>query len=221
MLYYSRMVSKLTVPLALLADFANGIFATLIASYVSGESVAWWHFVIGALLAMSPDLDAIPELLRRGRVAASPEHPTDHRSGLHYPILFVVAGAAAAYLAPFWGTLVLAATLLHFVNDLYGTGWGIELLWPLSTRRFKFFSRRANQLKSMLVANGRFAELPVSERRLRLLVSWTRAELPLYIKTYGVDDWIPPTYLRLNAIMLVEYSLFLVALLLMARTLLY
>ncbi len=57
--------------LALLADWANGIFAVLLAATILGLDPLWWHFIVGIVLAMSPDIDAIPELLARGKVASS------------------------------------------------------------------------------------------------------------------------------------------------------
>lgn len=113
--------------LSLLADIANGIFAVLLAGYFSGTEIVWWHFIIGIPLAMSPDLDALPELIRRGRVGSSAGHTHDHRDGLHFPILFLVTGLLLTYLFPFFGLLFIFATVLHFINDLYfTTGCGAD-----------------------------------------------------------------------------------------------
>ncbi|MCA9366233.1 metal-dependent hydrolase [Candidatus Kaiserbacteria bacterium] len=207
--------------LVLLADWANGIFAVLLASWCTGAEVVWWYFLVGILLAMCPDLDAIPELWRRGKLAASSEHPTDHRDGLHYPIVFIVAGTLLAWWLGFWGFVFLFATLLHFINDLYGTGWGIKLLWPFTSHNYKFLGRRVNRLKFLLVSDGDWAHINTSERRLRLLVSWSKDELPSYIDRWGDEDWIERWYLRLNWISCIEYGLFGIALILAVVTLLY
>lgn len=74
--------------LPILADIANGVFATLLASYCTNTEVLWWHILIGVAFAMFPDLDALQELWKRGKIAASNNNPKDHRDGLHYPILF-------------------------------------------------------------------------------------------------------------------------------------
>ena len=41
------MLSRVAHVVVLLADFANGIFAVLLAAYVTGGAVFWWHFGIG------------------------------------------------------------------------------------------------------------------------------------------------------------------------------
>lgn len=201
--------------LSLLADIANGIFAVLLAGYFSGTEIVWWHFIICIPLAMSPDLDALPELIRRGRVGSSAGHTHDHRDGLHFPILFLVTGLLLTYLFPFFGLLFLFATVLHFINDLYGTGWGIQLLWPLSKTRYKVLSRRVNWAKKQLVETGVWDELDPDEKRLRLIVAWKEEELPEYIQKWGVDDWIDLVYCHLNWISFIEYSLFILAMILL------
>lgn len=216
-LWYTQRMKNL---LALLADIANGLFAALAAGWVTDVELVWWHFLIGILLAMCPDLDAVPELLRRGRVSAGAEYDHDHRDGLHYPIVFVLFGVMASYFLPFWGSMFLVAITLHFVNDLYGTGWGIKLLWPLSNRNYKLLGRRANLLKQLLQEKGIWDGLPEAERRLRLMVSWSPQEMPRYIQKYGLDHWIESYYLNLNWISVIEYLLFLIALSLTSTALL-
>lgn len=168
--------------------------------------------MIGLLLAMSPDLDALPELIRRGRVGSSADNPHDHREGLHYPILFLIVGAAILYFDTFWGTLFLLATSLHFVNDVYGTGWGIALLWPFSNKRYKFFGRRVNRSKAMLIHDGDWDVLNPEERKLRFVVTWAKEELPYYTKRWGVENWIEGSYYHLTWISAVEYLLLAMAL---------
>lgn len=200
--------------LALLADWANGIFAVVLASFITSTEVVWWHFLIGILIAMCPDLDAIPELIKRKRLAASAEHLSDHREGLHYPVIFLVVGGILVYLYPFYGWMFLIAVMLHFINDLYGTGWGIPLLWPLTDRRYKLLGRRVNRMKSILVEDGDWEKLPDSERRLRLIVSWEKKELTSYIQKWGMENWINRYYLNINWISGIEYGLFMFAIVL-------
>lgn len=207
--------------LSLLADFANGMFAVLLVSYITGHEIVWWYFIIGIVLAMSPDIDAIPEIMSRGKVAASPEHPRDHRTFLHYPIVAISLGLLATWLVPFWGFVWFVALMFHLVNDLYGTGWGLPLLYPVTGSHYKFFVRRANQSPDLLKERGLWEALPGSESTLRFVVSWRKDELLWYILQYGMDDWIDRCYLRVNPIMVTEYSLFLLAVILTLYTLLY
>ncbi len=206
--------------LALLADWANGIFAVLLASSIMGIDPLWWHFVIGIMLAMSPDVDAIPELLARGKVASSAEHIRDHRTFLHYPIISIPLGLLAWYSFGYWGLLWLIALVLHLINDLYGTGWGLAILYPFSKRHYKFFTRRVNQAPALLQQTGIWDSLAHEERHVRVIVSWSKGELPTYISKFGMDNWIEYCYLRLNPITIIDYSLFSIAVLLLIISLL-
>jgi hypothetical protein len=205
---------------SLLADWANGIFAVLIASWWFGVDPLWWHFLVGLVLSHAPDIDAIPELLKRGKVAASAEHPHDHREALHYPVVLITLAAGIAYVLPYWGTIFLVAVILHLVNDLYGTGWGIKLFWPISNRNYKVLGRRVNRLRYLLEQDGDWDKQTYEERSLKWLVSWSPRELPSYMTRWGIDDWIPKYYFHLNSISLIEYGLFIIAFVLMLITLL-
>lgn len=150
--------------LSLLADWANGIFAVLFAVWWFGVDPLWWHFIVGMVLSHAPDVDAIPELLRRGKVAASAEHPYDHREALHYPLILTALGSLVAYLVPYWGMVFLVAVVLHLINDLYGTGWGVKLFWPISKRNYKFLGRRVNRLRYLLEQDGDWDKQTREER---------------------------------------------------------
>lgn len=199
--------------LALAADIANGLFATIFASWITSTQIAWWHFLIGILFAMIPDLDAIVEIVNRRTLNITAIGSMgDHRNLFHCPLAFLLLGAMLAYFFPFWGTLFFVATALHFFNDFYGTGWGIKLFWPFSDTQYKLLGRRANLLKQLLIERGEWDTLAPEERQLRLVVSWRQYELPSYIARHGLKDWIEPTYLRPNWISLTEYTLFTIAL---------
>jgi hypothetical protein len=205
--------------LALLADFADGIIAVLIASWVFGVSPVWWYFLVGIPLAMLPDIDAVPEIILRRRVSASDQYARDHRTLLHYPLLSALIFIPVAVFGGFWGFLIATAVGLHLLNDLWGTGWGLPFFWPLQKGHIKFFARRANILKSVLVERGEWDSLPLSERRLRFVTYWSEAELPSYIRKYGIDGWITPYYLRFNWICALEYLIFTAAVILMVFSL--
>ncbi|NBC30797.1 MAG: hypothetical protein GVY29_12495 [Spirochaetes bacterium] len=205
--------------LVLLADWANGIFAVVLAAYFMGTDVAWWHFLIGIVFSHGPDIDALPELWRRGQIGADAEHDGDHRDGLHYPLALLAFGGVAAWLFGYWGLILFFSLVLHLVNDLYGTGWGIKLFWPFSSRQYKLLGRRVNMAKWLLHSQGLWDTLSNNERRLRLLVSWEPAELPTYMARYGDPNWMQNTYMRINWISGIEYALFLIAVVLVIMAL--
>ena len=206
--------------LALLADWANGIFALLLASVITQTEILWWHIPIGLLLSHLPDIDAVPELLRRGRVSASAENLIDHRTFLHFPLFSIPLSFLAALYVGYWGWVLFISIILHLVNDLYGTGWGLRLLYPFSHRYFKVLGRRVNRLKHSLVLEGRWDVLTEDERKLPFLVSWSDTELPAYIQEWGIDEWIGKVYQNPNFISVIEYALFILAVILMSIVLL-
>lgn len=136
--------------LPLVTDIANEIFAVAFASYWFGVEIEWWHFLGAVALAFLPDIDAIPELLARGKVSASSSYSKDHRTFLHFPIMAVIVGFSAIYLFGNWGMILAVAMWLHLINDMYGTGWGLQLLWPITTSHFKLFGRRVNRSRLIL-----------------------------------------------------------------------
>ncbi len=192
--------------LALLADWANGIFAVLLASMLTGVDPLWWHFVIGMVLAMSPDIDALPELVARGKVASSAEHMRDHRTFLHYPIISVPLGLLAWYCFGYWGLLWLIALCLHLVNDLYGTGWGVALLYPWSQNRYKIEPHHIFGSKQSATEE--------------VFNTYTPEVLEVHIREEGNENWVSDTYCTVNWISVTEYSLFALAVILMLITLL-
>ncbi len=218
---YMGILERMKQILPILADIANGIFATVLAGLFTNTEILWWYFLIGIPLAMLPDLDAIPELLRRGKVASSSTNISDHRDGLHFPVLFLIIGICAGIYFGFFGYLFLFATMLHFVNDVYGTGWGIKLLWPISKRKYKFFGSRINQPQKMLKEKGAFKAVEPAEQKIHFLASWSEQEQPEYIKRFGYDDWIDRVYMTVNWISITEYCLFGLSLILLMLTLIY
>lgn len=190
--------------LALVADWANGIFAVLLAAVIVGIDPLWWHFIVGIVLAMSPDIDAIPELLARGKVASSAEHMRDHRTFLHYPIISLPLGLLAWYGLGYWGLVWLIALCLHLVNDLYGTGWGVALLYPFSKNRYK--------IEPHHIFGSKKDEEEVFN-------SYTPTDLEMRIREEGNENWVTDTYCTINWISVTEYSLFILAIILMSISL--
>lgn len=96
-----------------------------------------------------------------------------HRDLLHYPMLYLPLGSLLVLLLTnyFYSLLFLLCSLLHFLHDSIGVGWGIKWLWPFSNKNFKLFSRKYPTKKRMLV------------------VSWTPEELEREVEAAG-DKWL-------------------------------
>ncbi len=133
---------KLLLPIV--ADVGHGILATFIAGLVLHVPLTW-HFLVGIAFALLPDIDAVPRLLRTGSAVATKDDPQDHREFLHYPILFLLGGILISVFSMFWGLLFLSATMFHFLNDTWGTGYGIAWAWPFSKQNLKFCTDDQNK----------------------------------------------------------------------------
>jgi inner membrane protein len=101
------------------------------------QGKTFWNLVYGVLIAVSPDLDLIPQLLTGGKY---------HRGASH-SLTLAIATAVVAYgvgylLTRRYSLSLLLSTLFlyssHLVLDLFTAGSaGIQLFWPFTTAYFK------------------------------------------------------------------------------------
>ncbi len=194
-LVYFVAMKKLLIVGPWLADFGHGMLLTILFLTIFNIEPTVMYFVLGMTFSVLPDLDGAKELLRYGGVDAG-EHG-DHRDGLHYPIIWVALGSVIVFIDPFIGTLFVLCTLTHFLNDSWGTGWGIEWLWPFSDKSFKFFSR-----------NNADADVTLKQ----LVTSWDPKEKNETAQRLGNRNWLECYYGRITMISGIEYGTFVVAL---------
>lgn len=197
-------LAKLKLILPTLGDLANGVFAVTAAAYLFHIDLQWWHFVIAVIISLLPDLDALPELLLHGAVGkkqTTSELPTNHRSFMHYPALYLIFGLALYSWDQFWGVTFLGAVILHFLRDVLGTGWGVKLLWPVSHMNYKFTQSSVGSTHATH--------------------SFTDSEIPEIASSQGNSNWLEDTYLRFTWISCVEYTLFIISVCLVIWQLLY
>lgn len=185
------------LPWGWLADFGHGIIITTILVNLFNLEYQLVYYIFGIIFSIILDLDALDEFVKFGNVSASKERPKDHRDGFHYPIIWIIVGIIFIFINNFWGTLFLTSIMVHFLNDSWGTGWGIQWLWPLSNRSYKFFSRK-NVDADVTFKN--------------FLVSWTPAEKEKAMSEFGTSNWIRDYYLKPTKISIIEFGTFLISL---------
>lgn len=181
--------------LPLLADFGHGLASASLVGMAYGTDFSLALLVWSLGFAFLLDLDNVGELLR-GHFSAHKDHPVDHRDGWHYPLpwLAVFALVFFGFGANVWTVTAVLGIGLHFINDLFGTGWGIKLAWPFSHTRYKFFTKKdASKLLTVW---------PV-------VVRYGTEEMPHIIRTQGDPYWVDTVYLRITALTMLEYSIFL------------
>jgi hypothetical protein len=179
-----------------LADFGHGILLTIVTLHLFGVEPAVWYFIFGLLFSVLPDLDGVKEFLRHRKIDAG-EHG-DHRDGLHYPLVWVVIGAIMFLINPLVGTLFTLCVLAHFMNDSWGTGWGVVWLWPFSNRSYKLFSHKNADADTSMTS---------------LIASWDPVAKNEAAKRLGNRNWLEDIYGRITIISAIEYGTFLIALL--------
>lgn len=113
-------------------DAGMGAFIAAATLWALGTEPALWHLPAGAALALLPDFDILPAILRMREVTGN------HRATLlHRPLLVIPAAALAAFalggLA--WGAAAFLCVLWHFAHDTPPLSQGgIAWLWPFDAR---------------------------------------------------------------------------------------
>lgn len=175
-------------------DIGIGIFLAVFLPKIFGLGLSYWLVFAGALFALAPDLDVFVELAKRGRIGGRVQG--HHRELTHFPLTYFPFIFAVYYLGgSFYAWLFGLAVLAHFLHDSVGMGWGIKWLWPFSQRSYKFFSEK----------DGRFST--------NLIVSWRSDELNETIALYGDDHWFRNYYLKVHPIAVIEFTVFVLSLL--------
>lgn len=125
--------------MAAFLDFAVGVLIFTLIANGFGHSPTLLELFIAGWLALLPDFDMIPSVLR------GQSTPFDHRQTLfHRPALLIPVATSVAYLAGghLWAAATFVATFAHFLHD---TDWqgernhGIAWLWPFSSRLWSWY----------------------------------------------------------------------------------
>lgn len=124
--------------LAAFLDFSVGTFVTaVIFSYYGVDSTLIALFV-GGWLALLPDFDILPHILKGKDIEL------DHRQTLlHRPILVVPVLTVIAYgiFGPVWAIVAFTCVTWHFLHDtdFIAKRYGIAWFWPISKRFWSWF----------------------------------------------------------------------------------
>lgn len=146
----------------------------------------------GVFFAIVMDVDFIAFMFNTdtGRFAHK------HRDILHYPLIYIPLGSALVYfiLGPIYTILFIAASLIHFIHDSIGIGWGVQWLFPFTSKHYMFLY--------MYTPPGK------EKMKYKLVHSWKHEEIDALAEAYGDDDWIKNVYFRLSPYALLEFAIF-------------
>jgi len=144
---------------------------------------------LGVASTLLPDLDYVWSLVVNHRQPHS-----EHRDGLHYPLLLVpIVGLAGSLVAPVVGWVLALGTLLHFLHDSVGIGFGIKWLFPFRKNSYLFFFHLRTP-----------ASIDMPRKRF---YSWDDAERNEMIRKYAYSKWIQYVYFRPNLFGMTEYAI--------------
>jgi hypothetical protein len=176
-------------------DIGVGILSSIFVSYLFNTTLSS-HFVIASIFfSLLMDFDFIFHYAKGGTKHTAYKH----RDLFHYPLLYIPSGTLILFfLNRELATLFALCSLLHFIHDSIGVGWGIQWFYPFNTNHYNFIYRYTSPLKE---------KLPI-----KLVRVWRHDEIDSLAERYGDPDWIKNVYINLHWYAVVEFTVFLVSL---------
>lgn len=171
------------MPLDIGVGLILGVLLSTFTSFSYGFSLG-----LGVMSTLLPDLDYVWGLIKTKRLPHS-----EHRDGLHYPLIFVpLVGLLGCLIDPCIGGVFALGSLLHFIHDSVGVGFGVKWLYPFKKNSYLFLF----QIKT-----------PTNKDMPKKRVySWNDKERAEMIRRYAYSRWIRHVYLRPNLFGIFEYS---------------
>ena len=177
------------MPLDVGVGLLLGVLLNGLTNYDYGLCLA-----IGVTASLLPDLDYLWKIIRTKSLPQS-----EHRDGLHYPILVVpILGLIGSAINPYIGLTLALGAFIHFMHDSVGIGFGIKWLFPFKKNSYMFLF----QIKTP-------ANIDMPKQRL---YSWNDKERNEMIKRYSYPGWIKFVYFQPNPWGTFEYSFLLIGL---------
>lgn len=182
-------------------DIGIGVLLSLGLSHVLSIPPSGMWVVMGVVFSLIPDLDFLFHLRKGG----STKNAHKHRDYWHYPLIFVPVGTLIIVLFSWqYALLFLFATLLHFIHDSIGIGWGVQWLYPFKTNHYAFLYHY--EPKGRRLARQNF-------------YSWRHDEIDTLSRNHGDVDWVKNIYFRFHPYGAIEYLVFVIALVVLVLTL--
>ncbi len=190
----------------MLLDIALGIFTALGLATATGVKASLLLVVIGVVFALLPDIDFILYCILHPKKAFS-RSSHEHRNTLHYPLLYIPIGSIVVWSifelighsGLFMSILFMIASLLHFIHDSIGIGFGVLWLYPFSKTHYAFLYRCS------LKDTG-------ENKNWKWLYTWTFEEMKETSQQEENDHWFRDIYLSFHPYGMCELIVFLLSL---------
>lgn len=179
-------------------DIGIGIILTLLTSELFGVDFSWGMVLFGIAASLLPDLDTLFHI-KSGKVV-NDHRGHDHRDLWHYPLIYIPVGTIVLFFFSYPHAFLFAiASLIHFLHDSVGIGWGVQWLYPFSSRHFSF-------LYHYDAHRNNFPR--------KLIYSWHHDEVDKLSDQYGDRDWVRNIYYKWHPYAIVEFLIFVVSIVL-------
>lgn len=180
----------------MLLDIGVGIIVSILASWYLAFPLTI-KFISGSVIfSLLMDIDFVFHVLMGG----TSKNAHRHRDYLHFPIFYISVGSIIVYIiggAP-WAFIFALSSLMHFIHDSIGIGWGVQWLWPFISDHYTFFYRYQAPDKE-----------PMPKKYIYV---WKDNEIDELAAKYGDENWIRNIYLHWHPYAIIETLIFILAL---------
>lgn len=146
---------------------------------------------LGVILTLLPDLDFIVMKFKPAKYRQMERH----RELFHLPLLYLSIGTLifSVFGLPFVSLFILAS-VVHFIHDSVGIGWGVMWLYPFRSDSYSFIYQ-IDTWKHVDI--GR-----------KFVYIWPRRDITKLSERYGDKDWIRHTYGDFHPYAIIEFTVF-------------
>jgi hypothetical protein len=182
-------------------DIGIGILAAVLVSKIFVLPLSLGLVFVGVIFALLPDLDFI---LYKAKKDLKNIHK--HRNLLHYPLLYIPIGVIVILFFSKPLTILFGiCSLLHFIHDSIGIGWGIKWFFPFSKNSYSFLNIYQPPNKE---------QIPKA-----FLHIWKDEEMDMIVDKYGDENWIKNIYFHFHPYAIFEFLVFIIAVVFLLKAL--
>jgi len=179
-------------------DIGAGILSSIFIGFLFKLSLTAPFLIGGIVFALLPDLDFIFNFNKIiGDINAH-----KHRNLVHYPLLYIPLGMVIiSFFSTAWSILFGLCSLIHFIHDSIGIGWGIQWLYPFSRKHFAFL----------------YLYRPKNKEKMpnKIIYTWKHEDIDALAEKYGDEEWFKNIYLKWHGYAIIELSIFIFALIIL------
>ncbi len=185
-------------------DIGMGILVPLALHHFFGFPLTQEYILGGIIFSLLMDLDFLVAIFKdiTKKTRGNSSHVHSHRDLFHYPLIYLPLGTFIASLfGSEWATLFFITSLIHFVHDSIGLGWGVQWLYPFSSTYYGFIYRYQPKGKK---------PFPLWQ-----LYTIKKSEMKSAIEKWDDPHWIRNIYFKCHPYAIMEYVVFAIAILLL------